>query len=86
MQKIIYQPTIYEMKCDICGKEESIKHESRWFTKAHYIKYWTEIRLYKPFDQRMADSDIPYYSMDLCPKCAKKLKKLIMAVELESED
>lgn len=29
MQKIIYQPTIYEMKCDICGKEESIKHESR---------------------------------------------------------
>lgn len=85
MQKTI-RTTVYEMKCDICGKKESIKHDKLWFTKEYYIKHWTEIKLYKPFDQRMTDPDNPYYTMDLCPKCARKLKKLIMAVELESED
>lgn len=49
-------------------------------------KSWIRILLEKPFDQKIKNPDKPYHTMDLCPKCAKKLKKLIMAVEGEDSD
>lgn len=78
--------TVYESKCDICGFKDSIKDIDRKMFGPYHPKSWIRVLLEKPFERKQLDPDNPYYTMDLCPKCAKKLKKLIMAVELESED
>ena len=77
--------TIHITKCDICGKEETINESDRRMFGPYHPKSWIRILLEKPFAHKLVNPDKPYHTMDLCPKCAKKLKKLIMAVE-EEED
>lgn len=84
MQKTV-RTTVYEMKCDVCGKEESIKHEDITMFWEFYTRHWTRLIVENTY-AKYKDVDKPSGTMDLCPKCAKKLKKLIMAVEVEDED
>lgn len=70
----------YEMKCDICGKEESICHDNPTIISEFYTKHWTEI-IMKEQDSFKLPPD--QKRLDLCPKCSKKLKKIIKNVELE---
>ena len=78
--------TVYKSTCDICGKKEDVNDDCIRMFGPYHPKSWIRILLEKPFDQKIKNPDKPYYSMDLCPKCAKKLKKLIMAVEVEDEE
>lgn len=76
----------YQMKCDICGKEETIPIQEAgpfffkpmdWFTrKWSHVKFW----------QFPGDSNETRREFDLCPTCTKKFKKLLMSVEVEESE
>ena len=68
------------MKCDICGKEEII-HE-RPFRDLNYIhEGWSRLVWEKPAILSVFCKS--YKEYHLCPKCTRKLTKLIKNVEIE---
>lgn len=86
MAKIEFQPRIYHMKCDVCGKEEDIvDKDAAWYMPWYVKKSWSKVT----FEHLMefANSTITRGKasthLDLCPECTKKFKKLIKNVDLE---
>lgn len=82
MNKLIVDRS-YQMKCDICGKEETIPIQEagpfffkpmEWFTRK-----WSHVS----FSQFPGISKETCCGFDLCPTCTKKFKKLLMSVEIE---
>lgn len=71
----------YDMKCDICGKTETIyetdyKHIPDWWTR-----HWSKVE----FNDFM-DKSQPIRFFDLCPTCTRKFKKLVKNVEIEGSE
>ena len=67
----------YHMKCDICGKEEVYPESPvRLFD---YIDHgWSRVEWLRPILTFRQNKEL-----HLCPKCTRKLAKLIRNVELE---
>lgn len=81
MYKIETTRTV-KMKCDICGKYEEVTEGARIFPGASFWKKkWTEVRLV----EAGSGMDEPK-KLHLCPKCTRKFKKLVAAVEIEEHE
>lgn len=89
MERIERPPHIYYMTCDICGKEETIVEKDPFYAKSWWTKHWS--RVFFEHTEYVDGINAKHYKavtkrLDLCPKCTKKFKKLIKAVELEESE
>ena len=89
MEIFMRGPDIYHMTCDICGKEETIVEKDPFYAKSRWTKHWS--RVFFEHMEYVDGINAKHYGavsnkLDLCPKCTKKFKKLIEAVELEESE
>ena len=70
-----------KMKCDICGKYEEVAEGEKLFPGASFwLKKWTRVVLVEIYTEEEEPKNL-----HLCPKCTRKFKKLVAAVEIEEE-
>lgn len=80
MREIITTRTVV-MTCDICGKHEEIAEGQKLMPGVSFwMRNWTEVGFLEGI---CGTDEIKRYH--LCPKCTRKFKKLVAAVEIDEE-
>lgn len=68
----------HEMRCDLCGKEETIYETNTVFVSDWFTRHWSRI----DWTQFPHYHDGNHKVLDLCPTCTKKFRKLVRAEEV----
>lgn len=79
---------IYHLKCDICGIEEDIIETDRYSEYSWKNRPWSscEFNYHIPYDKRKVKSwERRRKTVNLCPECTKKFKKLMKNVVFQEE-